>query len=399
MLAQADEAEAAAAGPAGGAAMAARPGSLQGSGRWSGCSVARARSCAWHYRSVLLFALACTLMTGALAIANEATRGSNPWGGSLNPRDYYGCGPIAPGNLLRQPANALSNLGFVYVGLFFLLTAWREVRHCSWSACDEHFTLGNFPSLIAMVGLALVFEGYGSFHMHACGGQCAVGGFMDLAGIFALIYALLLVACAGALVFGKVLSPRRGHKPWVLELICWLAMVFGAYLAARWDVIFEQSIGYGNMKRLMVGIFGLLFVLCGTCATLARCNGIRPNHDYVLIPLSMLSVLIAVLCWFPDNLLGYCPFGGQDPMGHDIGRQAAQPLELHAAWHIFLSFAIGLGGLWLRALGRKEVEQHGLLPFLLLKDTAVLARDDTHKAALEREQPAHERDQPALSLV
>jgi hypothetical protein len=142
---------------------------------------------AWRYRTILGFALFCMLFTLAVAAANWATAGQNPWGDSTRPEAYGRCEPANPGDLLREPANALSSLGFVFVGLWVLLGAWRDLRTFDVEPGATHYYLGSFPMVEAMAGGALIFQGCGSFHMHSCAGKCEYGGFMDLAGVFGLI--------------------------------------------------------------------------------------------------------------------------------------------------------------------------------------------------------------------
>jgi hypothetical protein len=321
-------------------------------------------SCAqrvWRYRTVIGFALSCFLFTLGFAIANWATAGENPWGGVTNPAMYGRCEHANPSDLLREPANALSNLGFVFVGVYFLLSAWRDFRTFDVLPGAKHYLMGNFPMIEVMVGGALIFEGYGSFHMHSCAGKCEYGGFMDLAGIFGLIWSLLVACSFQVCLTTGCYRPGRGLSPRGAQFIAWVPfMAVGAYLSARWDAIFLANMGFANLKKLMLAIFALLFVLLGAAIHGARHNKLAPNHDYVLIPLALLSVLVAVLAWYPEEVAGYC---------------VDTSLQLHAIWHIFLSLSIGAGAAWIRCVGRVEVAQHGLLAFLLLKDNAVFTAD------------------------
>ena len=312
---------------------------------------------AWRYRTILGFALFCMLFTLAVAAANWATAGQNPWGGSTRLETYGRCEPANPGDLLREPANALSNLGFVFVGLWVLLGAWRDFRTFDVEPGATHYYLGNFPMVEAMVGGALIFQGYGSFHMHSCAGKCEYGAFMDLAGIFGLIWSLLVAASFQTCLTTGWYRPGRGLSPRGAQLLAWVPfMALGAYFAARWDVIFLRALGMAQLQKLMLGIFALLLVLLGAAIVGARRSKLVPNHDYVLIPLACGSLAVAVLAWYPEEIAHYC---------------VDTPLRLHAIWHVELSCAIGLSAAWMRSVGRVEVAQHGLLAFLLLKDNAV----------------------------
>jgi hypothetical protein len=316
----------------------------------------------WRFRTFLGFALFCFLFTLAFAIANWVTAGQNPWGGVTNPATYGRCEKANPEDLLREPANSLSNFGFVFVGIYFLICAWRDFRTFDVFPGATHYYMGNFPMVEVMVGGALVFEGYGSFHMHSCAGKCEYGGFMDLAGIFGLIWSLLIAAALQVCLTTGCYRPGRGLSPRWAQVVAWVFMAVGAYLSARWDVIFLQNMGFANLKKLMLGVFALLFVLLGVAIFGARNKKLAPNHDYVLVPLALVSVIIAVLAWYPEEVANYC---------------VDTSLQLHAIWHIFLSFSIGFGAAWIRSVGRVEVAQHGLLAFLLLKDDAIFTADNT----------------------
>ncbi len=321
-------------------------------------------SCAqrvWRYRTFIGFALFCFLFTLGFTIANWATAGQNPWGGATEPARYGRCEHANPADLLREPANALSNFGFVFVGVYCLLSAWRDWRTFDVLPGATHYLMGNFPMVEVMVGGALIFEGYGSFHMHSCASKCEYGGFMDLAGIFGLIWSLLIAASFQTCLMWGWYRPGRGLSPRWAQFIAWVPfMAVGAYLSARWDVIFLENMGFDNMNKLMLGIFALLFVLLGAAIFGARHNKLAPNHDYVFIPLAFISVLVAVLAWYPEEVARYC---------------VDTALQLHAMWHIFLSISIGAAAAWIRSVGRVEVAQHGLLAFLLLKDNAVITAD------------------------
>ena len=70
-----------------------------------------------------------------------------------------------------------------------------------------------------------------------------------------------------------------------------------------------------------------------------------PHHccPSTLLPLTVLSVPIAVAAFWPEYIESKC---------------VQIPLQLHAIWHTMLAVCIWFSFLWFRSVGRDEVEQH-----------------------------------------
>ncbi|WP_051276138.1 ceramidase domain-containing protein [Marmoricola sp. URHB0036] len=171
---------------------------------------------------------------------------------------------------LKQPANSLSNLGFVLAGV---LVGWHAGR--------PQGRLAR-PGLATSYAVVVVLLGPGSMAMHAT--QTTLGGHLDMtsmflvasfaaayalmravgrdAGFFALVFAIALVACelveripgelpvvmhAGNLVFGALLvltivievrlrrDPPTGDGRWIVAAVGSIAVAFVVWNLSKND--------------------------------------------------------------------------------------------------------------------------------------------------------------------
>ena len=140
------------------------------------------------------------------------------------------CEAPRPG-LIAQPANTLSNFGFVAAGLAIALVADRR-RRTSASASNRMTTTRLYPALFAGVTALL---GPGSMALHAS--QTRWGGLADVSSMY--LYAGLLIAYAlarladltasrFAALFAALVAVVVGAQAFGL---LWSDFVFGALLA------------------------------------------------------------------------------------------------------------------------------------------------------------------------
>ncbi len=217
--------------------------------------------------SLALAAAVAVVSTGLLVLA--VARG---WLGPDVGRGGSFC-EVSPG-LVRQPANAWSNLGFVVAGL---LVARR--------AGDPRTTIAAHPALATAFAGLVVFLGPASAAMHAT--QSALGGHLDLLSMFlvssfASAYAVMRLVRGGIAVFAAwfvaalavselVERGVRGHVPVVNS---WANAAFGAFLlvATVGETILHRRPGPRTDLRWGAGALGAM-ALAFTVWNLAKDGG------------------------------------------------------------------------------------------------------------------------------
>jgi hypothetical protein len=195
--------------------------------------------------------------------------------------------------LVRQPANALSNAGFVVAGLV-----------ASWQAGRPSFLGTMRPAFATFAASVVVLLGPASAAMHAT--QSAAGGALDLLSMY------LIASLAAA--YGWVRWARRGP-----------VALAAAFLAG---VVLCELVGLYRRPVPVVSIagnlaFGALLVVALTFETLLWRRGeTRRRFGYGVAALA--AMLTAFAVW---NLgqHGWC-----DPHSW---------LQAHAAWHLLCALA------------------------------------------------------------
>ncbi len=230
------------------------------------------------------------LATAVLSIALLALAVRLGWLGADVGRGANFCEAARDG-WIKQPANALSNLGFVVAGL---AVGWRARR-------PEHLgdTLPRFPGLTTGFACMVVLLGPASAAMHAT--QSALGGLLDLTSM----YLVASFAAAYALT-------RWRHRDPVFFWQVFLLLVAACELIGLWDREIPVVHFSGNLA------FGLLLVVAVVVETrLWRRGPARSDLRYGAAALT--SMLVAFAVW---NLSqhGWC-----DPDSLVQG---------HAVWHL-----------------------------------------------------------------
>lgn len=146
-------------------------------------------------RPVVVTAAVAVVAVGALALA--LVQG---WLGPDVGRGATFCEAARDG-IVRQPANTLSNVGFIIAGLF---VAWR-----AGAPTGSGSVLATHPGLAASYACGVVLLGPGSAAMHAS--QSALGGHLDTLSMyvvasFAASYALMRWLHRGPLFLAQVFS-------------------------------------------------------------------------------------------------------------------------------------------------------------------------------------------------
>jgi hypothetical protein len=182
-----------------------------------------------------------------------------------------------------------------------LVAAVVDVRFLELRAESETYVMSHFPSISVMLGLALVYMGYASFHRHAPAGKSEWGTWADMQAIFQLVLALIVIAILASAVFSGLYTPkgRRSPSRLVAQLGLWALMGLGIFVAAKWTVLRDAL---GSLKMYMIGAFCVLVAWVSLAAVFARRAKLRPNYDYVLLPLCVMSVTTAVAAWWPEYI-------------------------------------------------------------------------------------------------
>ena len=194
------------------------------------------------------------------------------------------CETVDHDAFLRQPLNALSNVAFVYVAVK-IFACTRPLRAASVTY-----------AYVAM----LLFLAFGSFFHHAC--ECSFGDTVDVRAAVVLLFSPL----------ANVVYLHFGHL-WALATIA-----LGTTFAVFWDDIFVDVLNesHDNMY-IAAGI-----VVAVTCAAYAAVLYHRPVTQYD-VALAAGTLVVAMICWFPEEVLEACPV-----------------LPLHAVFHVFAAAAL-----------------------------------------------------------
>ena len=199
---------------------------------------------------------------------------------------------------VRQPANTLSNLGFVVAGLAVAWYATERVR--------LGVTLGAHPALATAYAVLVVLLGPGSMAMHAT--QTDLGGHLDLLSMF--------LVSGFALAYALMRFVRRG--PGFLGVVFVLAVVVG--MAAQLRGGSAPLVGHvGNAAFA-------LQVLLAVGLEVALVRRAVPRQDVWFGAASVVTLLSAFAIWTTGTT------------GHAWCRPDAV-LQQHALWHVLCACA------------------------------------------------------------
>ena len=234
--------------------------------------------------------MVATLATATVSIGLLAVAVRFGWLGADVGRGAEFCEAARDG-WVKQPANALSNLGFVVAGLAI---GWR-------ARSPEHLgdTLPRFPGLATGYACIVVLLGPASAAMHAT--QSSLGGLLDLTSM----YLVASFAAAYAVARWRRRDSRFFWQTFVL-------LVVACELIGLWDREVPVVHFAGNAA------FALLLVVAVVVETMLWRRG-RARADLRYGAAALISMLVAFTIW---NLSqhGWC-----DPDSLVQG---------HAAWHL-----------------------------------------------------------------
>ena len=241
-------------------------------------------------RVTLLLTIALTFVWTGVALA--FLRALGPDWAVFTPATCLGthcfCESPRTGELLLQPANSWSSLGFVVVG------GWISLR----SGHDRDSALGILPSL--WLGLCVIIIGIGSLALHAT--LTLWGQFADVLGMYLF----------GSFVLVRALARWRGLGT--------VAAVF-LYLAIAGTLIALLGIAPETRRWL----FAVLLV-AAIAAEWGLARRLRPGAQPDLFVAGLAANLLAFSLWIADQTLVLCDRGSL--------------LQGHAAWHLLGAVAV-----------------------------------------------------------
>lgn len=219
-------------------------------------------------------------------------------------------------SIFRTPANTLSNLAYVLVGLYILAYTLYDFRRPT-SRQDPYAV--RRPALMAYFGFTCLLLGFGSGYMHAS--LSSNGHWYDLLGMYGSLVAIV------ALHWGRWfpdlrLGSFRLPSPFILIPA---AMAVTYYLALN-----DGPFGY---RRIMVALFAT--IMMSFCVDIAS-RRTRIEHRWHI--LALLAFIVAFAIW---NLTNAGRFSGPEAW-----------LQGHAVWHVLTGVSLGC----MAILYRSEIE-------------------------------------------
>ena len=175
-------------------------------------------------------------------------------------------------NFLQEPANAVSNVVFMLVGVYAFLCAVYDFRHFRRRSFPvlkaggrQQGGLADSPVLSLAYAFSMAFGGYGSFIYHACS-NCSEGGQLDIWSIFVLCGAvvwLLLVFSYLGLCCGTYMEGRRGRC--AAQAICLALWSWTSWVTQDWN---EPPIWQGSWQKM----YRLMMISLGCVAGVSSCS-------------------------------------------------------------------------------------------------------------------------------
>jgi len=241
------------------------------------------------------------LLVAVVGFTSIGVLGAIGWPGEVGTSGMIFCEASAPG-IIKQPANAWSNLAYTAVGLWIGLRTWRRFREGKTAPHGNRMRSRQpYPLIYAMVAVSI---GPGSMAMHAS--TTSWGGTLDIMSMF--LWAGFVLAYGAAQIF------RLDDRHFALAYLLIIGVASFFYLGQPIDVS-------GTV------IFGVIVALYAATEAwiLLRRPEIVVERRYLWTTLALFFVALAV--WVPSQTGGpLC-----DP--HSL-------LQGHALWHVLTATAV-----------------------------------------------------------
>lgn len=239
--------------------------------------------------------------------------GDSGWGAWPSGSETHFAERIRPESVFRTPSNTFSNLAYVYVGFYILAYALWDFRRETGPAAPYAI---RQPALMALLGFACMFLGFGSGFMHAS--LTSLGHWYDLLGMYGSLAAVI------ALHWGR-----------------WAPSVpLGTRRLPTWPVLGVAACAVGYYWALndaRVGVLPLMLSLILTIgASIAIDTRLMPTRKYYRwYALAIAALALGYTIW---NLDGANIIAGPDGW-----------LQEHAIWHLLTALSLGFMAIYYRS--------------------------------------------------
>lgn len=248
-------------------------------------------------------------VTTAVILAALAVVGGGGWpgeaSGCIEAGDCY-CEAFT-GDLVEQPVNTLSNLGFVAVGLWILTFVGRPAAGGN--------LIGDDPRITRLYGWIAIGLGVGSMAFHAT--MTEWGGWADLVSMYLFITFFLLY---------EVRTWQDAPADWLLRMWVWANVLLAGF---QWLV--DNGIG----KFVFAALIVATLVFNRLVAT-GRGMGRPVRRDQRLFWTGLGLYLAGNVVWTLSRTNG--PLCAPESL-----------LQGHALWHLTSAAAVGVFFLYLRS--------------------------------------------------
>ena len=258
----------------------------------------------------------CGRDTGRCSCGDELEEGYECWPVAIW-KDFgwdNGCEEYLQSDFMRNPVNALSNIGFVVVGLWVSGIALEDFRFGKIRKPGENLIVAN-PILSLMFSFCFTWCGVGSFLFHAS--STRLGHHLDMVSVDTLILFPI-----------PYLVVRMFKMPQTYFVVC---TVFGMIAAAGVPFMRMWEINWGNSFVIVPVVGSADFFLSLVSIPMPD----RTPHSLFLWGSALLGMLISFGFRSIDTVSWAC--------------KPTSVYQGHAAWHVGASLSIFLFYLFLRA--------------------------------------------------
>lgn len=231
------------------------------------------------------------------------------WDGAVQNADRF-CEAWRTDQLIRQPSNTWSNLGYFLVGLICLTLGLKDRRNKLGGAItNTHNFIVRFPIFSILIGVFSIYLFVGSYLYHA-----SLALFFQQLDVSAM-YGVVLCFIAFNL-YRMVPSVGSGEQKWnTLPFILGLMLLVDVFF-----FVYLKSIDINITMLSLIGIAMIVHVFNN------RINGYRAKHYMLFWNIAIVVLVIAFAIWILDVKDIWCT-----PYSFWQG---------HAVWHILTATSI-----------------------------------------------------------
>ena len=318
------------------------------------------KSCNVYMVSLLAFIVTVTSM---MYILNDTI--SDPWDKYSYKEDAKrACERVRDGQLLREPANAVSNVTFMAVGIYCWLTAIRDYLTNKKGVNEIFWGIQAHPIWSFALGCTTLYIGIGSFMLHASGGRDDNGRRMDFSGIYTVAICLTCFVFYNTIniIYMVQYGPCRIFDA---RLSTFFVALFVCTLPACW--YYDTVLWIGDLY-FMCFVF-LIAVAAIVAVTVIGSIWMRrylsnATNEWPYLILATICLCVSLTCFSLNFRNDECDFGGWSFL------DPTSAFQMHGLWHGTMAFAIGSLFLYFRSYGNEESGKslRGMIVYVTLQD-------------------------------